>query len=55
MWASRSAHEVEKGAELAGRVSDSRYAKKLKKRKKKLESKAQSRRLPPKAAGRKSR
>ena len=36
----KSAHEVEKGAELAGRVSDSRYAKKLKKRKKKLESKA---------------
>ena len=27
----KSAHEVEKGAELAGRVSDSRYAKKLKK------------------------
>ena len=36
----KSAHEVEKGTELAGRVSDSRYAKKLKKRKKKLESKA---------------
>ena len=36
----KSAHEAEKGAELAGRVSDSRYAKKLKKRKKKLESKA---------------
>lgn len=36
----KSAHEVEKGAELAGRVSDSRYSKKLKKRKKKLESKA---------------
>ena len=36
----KSAHEVEKGAELAGRVSDSRYAKKLKKRKKKLASKA---------------
>ena len=36
----KSAHEVEKGAELAGRVSDSRYAKNLKKRKKKLESKA---------------
>ena len=36
----KSAHEVEKGAELAGRVSDSRYAKQLKKRKKKLESKA---------------
>ena len=36
----KSAHEVEKSTELAGRVSDSRYAKKLKKRKKKLESKA---------------
>ena len=36
----KSAHEVEKGAELAGRISDSRYAKKLKKRKKKLDSKA---------------
>ena len=36
----KSAHEVEKGAELAGRVSDSRYAKKLKKRQKKLKGKA---------------
>ena len=36
----KSAHEAEKGAELAGRVSDSRYAKKLKKRQKKLKGKA---------------
>lgn len=36
----KSAHEAEKGAELARRVSDSRYAKKLKKRQKKLKGKA---------------
>ena len=36
----KSAHEVEKGAELAGRVSDSRYAKKLKKSGKMLKTRA---------------
>lgn len=36
----KSAHEAEKGAELAGRVSDSRYAKKLKKSGKMLKTRA---------------
>ena len=40
----KSAHEVEKGAELAGRVSDSRYAKKLKKSGKMLKIKARKKR-----------
>ena len=40
----KSAHEVEKGAELAGRVSDSRYAKKLKKSGKMLKTRARKKR-----------
>ena len=40
----KSAHEVEKGAELAGRVSDSRYAKKLKKSGKMLKTRAKKKR-----------
>ena len=35
----KSAHEAEKGAELTGRISDSRYSKKLKKRGKMLKTK----------------
>ena len=37
----KSAHEAEKGAELTGRISDSRYSKKLKKRGKLLKTKVQ--------------
>ena len=40
----KSAHEAEKGAELAGRVSDSRYAKKLKKSGKMLKTRARKKR-----------
>ena len=47
----KSAHEAEKGAELTGRISDSRYSKKLKKRGKLLKTKVQKKAAADKPDG----